>query len=638
MVRLVRAALPLLLLLFLAGCSGTGSLPGKLALPWANASQGIAYTVVVEGKGLSSALADRLRDVLETARTDLPPPPNRVVLLRQGEADLERLRAALRADGYYAASASVRLEEVEREAAAAGTGTVLPGEDEETAPAAVPSPRYRLVFEVEPGPRYRFGKRRIRIIGPAYGFEPPSPGRLGLKDGDPALAERILSAEAQLLRTAKREGHAMARLGKRRVVVDHTTRLVEVELAIEPGPVFAFGPIRFEGAEDVDRIFLLRRVRFATGDRFDPRLVARARRLLVTSGLFTAVRAKVAEEPDANGTIPVTFELVPRRPRSIGGAVGIHSDRGPGGRIFFQHRNLFGGGENLRMEGRTSRDLVAGRIQLRVPEFLRPAQDLVTFAAYSDETSNAFRSRSVTFGSGIERELGTHLKVGYGLRYRFADIRDKTLKGTGRNDTFRLISLPISVTYDRRDSLFDPTQGTRIVVAVDPFQDTSDAAIRFLRARYSQTLYFKLQRQPRLVLALRGVAGTILGVERVDIPADERFYAGGGGSIRGIPFQKAGPLNSDNDPLGGRSLVEGSVELRFRPFEKLGFAAFLDGGSAFTAVIPDLEEETPRFGVGFGVRYATPIGPLRLDLAVPLKRNEDVDDPFQLYISLGQAF
>lgn len=120
------------------------------------------------------------------------------------------------------------------------------------------------------------------------------------------------------------------------------------------------------------------------------------------------------------------------------------------------------------------------------------------------------------------------------------------------------------------------------------------------------------------------------------MPADLRYYAGGGGSIRGYAFQSVGPL-SDDDPLGGRSLLELSNELRMNVTETLGFAVFLDGGAAFESAYPDLEESV-RWGTGLGLRYFTPIGPFRIDVAFPLNRRDDVDDSYQVYISLGQAF
>jgi len=122
----------------------------------------------------------------------------------------------------------------------------------------------------------------------------------------------------------------------------------------------------------------------------------------------------------------------------------------------------------------------------------------------------------------------------------------------------------------------------------------------------------------------------------MDVPADERFYAGGGGSIRGYSYQSVGPL-SGGDPVGGRSLLELSTELRLRLGERFGFVGFLDGGSAFGAAFPDFDEEL-LWGTGLGFRYFTAVGPLRLDFAVPLDRRHGIDDAFQVYISLGQAF
>ena len=130
--------------------------------------------------------------------------------------------------------------------------------------------------------------------------------------------------------------------------------------------------------------------------------------------------------------------------------------------------------------------------------------------------------------------------------------------------------------------------------------------------------------------------GATTGAERDEIPADLRFYAGGGGSIRGYSFQSVGPLRQ-NEPLGGRSLFELSVEFRMKVFDSIGLVAFMDGGSVFEDTFPDFDEPL-RWGAGLGFRYFTPVGPLRLDVGVPLNRREDMDDRFQIYVSLGQAF
>jgi translocation and assembly module TamA len=135
---------------------------------------------------------------------------------------------------------------------------------------------------------------------------------------------------------------------------------------------------------------------------------------------------------------------------------------------------------------------------------------------------------------------------------------------------------------------------------------------------------------------VRGRVGSITGAPRDSIPANRRFYAGGGGSIRGIPFQTASPLDEDDDPIGGRSLLETAVELRYNITETIGVVAFVDAGRAFEASYPDFSEPLI-VGAGLGARYFTPIGPLRVDIAVPVDRR-DVDDVLQVYVSLGQAF
>ncbi|MCU0894555.1 MAG: BamA/TamA family outer membrane protein, partial [Rhodospirillales bacterium] len=139
------------------------------------------------------------------------------------------------------------------------------------------------------------------------------------------------------------------------------------------------------------------------------------------------------------------------------------------------------------------------------------------------------------------------------------------------------------------------------------------------------------------VLAGRLRAGSIAGQPRDDVPANKRFYAGGGDSIRGYKFQEVGPIDDDNDPLGGRSLFETSLELRTRVWGNLGVVSFVEGGNVFEAEYPDFADPL-RWAAGGGLRYFTPIGPVRLDIAFPLNRREDIDDPFQFYIALGEAF
>ena len=205
-----------------------------------------------------------------------------------------------------------------------------------------------------------------------------------------------------------------------------------------------------------------------------------------------------------------------------------------------------------------------------------------------------------------------------------------------RTRLFGLLSVPFGLRYDASDDLLDPTTGFRIRTETAPTWDTLNPSTTYVKNRIVGTRYFRIDNDPRFVIGLRAAAGAIVGASIGDIPADERFYAGGGGSIRGVPFQTAGPLDGDT-PTGGRSVLEASIEARYQLFDKVEGAVFLDGGSAFEDELPQFGEAW-QFGTGVGLRYLTPVGPIRLDVAVPVDRRKDVDDAYQLYISIGQAF
>jgi translocation and assembly module TamA len=158
----------------------------------------------------------------------------------------------------------------------------------------------------------------------------------------------------------------------------------------------------------------------------------------------------------------------------------------------------------------------------------------------------------------------------------------------------------------------------------------------FNKSRVDYAHYLKVLDEPQIVLAGRTALGAMVGEPRSAIPANLRFYAGGGGSVRGFGYQLAGKLNEDDKPIGGRSLFELSGEVRLRITETIGAVAFVDAGTVYSSSYPNFSE-TLRVGAGPGLRYFSPIGPIRLDVGFPLNpRNSD--DTWQLYISIGQAF
>jgi translocation and assembly module TamA len=195
--------------------------------------------------------------------------------------------------------------------------------------------------------------------------------------------------------------------------------------------------------------------------------------------------------------------------------------------------------------------------------------------------------------------------------------------------------VPLYLRRDSTDDLLNPTVGSREALTVTPYQSIAGAReLAFASSRLTGSLYRALDDGARYVAAGYGAIGSILGETRDAIPADKRLYVGGGGSVRGYGFQRAGPLAADNTPLGGRSSLELGTELRVKITETIGIVPFLEAGNAYTGAWPGGKL---LFGAGIGARYYTTIGPVRFDVAFPLEKRSG-DSAFQVYISLGQAF
>ncbi len=618
----------LILGLWLCGCGVNGS--SLLAEDESESGPRVPYAVQFEGFDAAEdpGLEAFLRSTSNAAQSTDRPPPNLLILRNRARNDISRLVTALQARGFYDGTVTFRIDQNEtagdRQRENGRSGIL----DEFLGTAAT-----RIVFVVDPGEVYRFGQRSIRVEGEPVRYDPPRLAELGIKEGEPALAERVLEAEDKLLRHARIRGHAMAALGERRAIIDRETRRMDVELAIRPGPRFAFAAPEVVGQRDVDTDFLLQRLLIEPGARYNIRAVERARRRLVDTNLFATVRVFEGPEPDAAGNWPVTFEVTERLPRTVGAGVGFVSDEGPLVQTFWEHRNIFGAGERLRFEAEVgeSRQRVEG--QIRKPDIFIPDLDLVGGGSLRQEDTDAFESTSIRANLGVERRFSRKLTGNAGVAYRLAKV-----EGSDEDDElFGLFSVPVGLRYDASDDLLDPSKGFRISVETAPTWDLLNPGTNFVKNRLIATRYFRIHNDPRLVLAFRAAAGAIVGAEIDDIPADERFYAGGGGSIRGIPFQSAGPLDGDNDPTGGRSLLEANAEVRYQIVGNVEAVLFLDGGTAYESQVPEFNEAW-QFGTGLGVRYLTPVGPIRLDVGIPVDRRDDVDDAWQLYISIGQAF
>jgi translocation and assembly module TamA len=236
----------------------------------------------------------------------------------------------------------------------------------------------------------------------------------------------------------------------------------------------------------------------------------------------------------------------------------------------------------------------------------------------------------VLFDTRIRRRFDKILKGEIGVT--IVQSRETDFLGERDRST---VQIPAVLAYDSRDNILDPTTGLRATIGTQPIFNLIEGNAFAARFDGSVASYIRLDETGQTVLAGRLALGASAAGTLTDLPVDLRYYAGGGGSVRGYEYQALSPRNAINQIIGGRSLAEGAVELRAWLWDDIGIAAFVDAGSASSANFPDFEDVG--VGVGVGARYRTPVGPIRLDIAVPLDPPEG-DSEFGIYVALGQAF
>ncbi len=554
---------------------------------------------VLEGSSQLFALAQR-------------PPATLIGLRRRAEADLERLRTALRSEGYYASELDLEI-------------------DSDSRPV-------RVALNVTPGPRYSLAAYDIGYVtSPA----PPQALRPDLQEiavtiGMPARAPEIVAAEQNLVSRLQERGYPFAQVAERKTFVDHEARVMTVQLSLDAGPAATLGPLTFTGQEQVAESYLRRIAGWDEGAPYDRRVLQETQRRLSETGLFASVTAETAAEPAADGALPVTVTLVERAQRSIGAAASISTDIGPGAEVFWEHRNLLGENETFRVSVTGSLIEQSSALEFRKPAFLEREQALLAELTGGFEDNDAFERQAVEGLVALERPVLDNWRVTAGVSAGY-EVVDENANGATGERQFTLFGLPLTASRDTTDNPLDPASGTRLQASLTPATGVGDESLFFATGTLGGSAYYAVDEDARFILAARARAGTILGEETEVLPADRRFYAGGGGSIRGYEFQLVGPLDDDEDPLGGTSLVELGVEARVRVSEDIGVVPFVDGGTVFDD--PWFNSgETLRWAAGLGLRYFTGFGPLRLDVAFPLNGRDDVDETLQIYISFGQAF
>ena len=562
---------------------------------------------------------------LISLRTAAPVGP--FALVGRARNDASRFLLALESFGYYDGRVDIRI-----------AGHPLDDPDLPAILGAAPaSPPVPVDVTFSLGPLFHLGP--VLINGAV-----PEKARAALKlaPGQPARAADVLAARTRLLAALQSEGYALAKVGEPLAILHPASRTLDITFTVATGPRVDLGPIRITGLKTVNESFVRRRLTVHPGEQFSPQKLEAARQDLASLPVFSAVSVQPATATNAEGQLPVTFSLAERPLHVVSLGASYSTDLGVGLTAGWEDRNLFGNAEDLKLSAGTTLGgtAVTGlgynlNATFTKPDFLARDQTLTVSLGTVDQNLDAYDQIAVTGSVGLSRPLLPHLNGSISLAAEQEQITQNSIT----ND-YTLFGVPLALTYDSTNNLLEPTRGARANLTITPTYSFGPPSTPFVLAQLGASTYLDFSRlageKPgQSILAVRGLFGTAFGVSLNDLPADKRFYGGGSGTIRGYKYLSVGPTFPDGSPEGGTSIDAGTIELRQHVWGNWGAAAFVDAGQVSATGSPF--GAPLRVGAGGGLRYYTPIGPIRLDVAVPLERLPG-GDAFELYIGLGEAF
>lgn len=599
----------------------------------------------------AKTLTRTLQDASLLYRLRQDAPPDGGTLARRMAADFNPLVDALWSQGYFNADVAMVVDGVSLTLGVEPNATLIRALEAHRNRDAVP-----ITIRVRPGKV--FGLRKIDVVerdepGPPAIANPLKVSKL--KEGEPATSAALRGAQAALVDYMRAQSRPLAKMVELRPVVDHAAGIMDVTYVLDPGPLAGFGDITIGQTDEIPPAVVRSFIYLEPGDPYSPKALADTRRSIAKIPAVGSVRIREGDKLDRAGNLPIFVDITERPKRLFGFSARYSTIDGPTVKTYWEHRNLFGGAERLRLEGSI---------------FLVPRIDGTKIRSFGDfEESDIGGRFGFSFlkpalggsrydwlldGFATRERVGTSRYGGYTARYanvttaimrRFSDTfsvqagleveRGQTSDVLGQV-TYTLVGIPLSVKYDSTDSPLDPTRGVRAAASFAAYPAFLGSTVGIYQTKAAVSAYYALDEDARYVLAGRIGFGSVAGASLNEIPATRLFYAGGGGSVRGYAYRSIAPLGPLNQVIGGRSLFEFSAEARIKITDTIGIVPFFDAGTAYESTFPDGKQPL-QMAAGLGLRYYTGIGPIRVDVAAPLNPRKG-DKPVALYVSIGQAF
>lgn len=491
-----------------------------------------------------------------------------------------------------------------------------------------------VTVTVDPGPKFQFSDAVVAPLAPETRLpEDFARGKVARSD----LVRQAVQTGVDGWRDV---GHAKTKVASQRVIANHNDSTLSANVQLNPGPRLRFGTLSIKGNERMRTGRIHKIAGLPEGEVYSPEDLRRSAERLRRSGVFSSVTLTEAETIRAPDYLDITATVVEERRRRYSIGAEVSSLDGIDLTGSWLHRNLMGGGERLRVDAEIGNiaaqssgvDYGIG-VQLDRPATLTPDTTLSFKTAFAHLDDEDYIADIVTLGAGFSHFFSEQLTASVGLEFGYAKVDDFF-----DEYTYEYLNLPIGVTWDTRDTKLDAQKGFFLSTQVSPFQgfNDTDSGVRITADGRG---YLTFGEERPLTLAGRAQLGTVIGSTLLGTPRDFLFYSGGGGTVRGQPYQSLGVDYPEiyAEKIGGMAFGALSGEVRARVTEKIGVVGFLDLGYVGAM---DFGGDYGNWhgGAGLGVRYATGFGPIRFDVAAPIEGSVDTGEGVQFYIGIGQAF
>lgn len=495
--------------------------------------------------------------------------------------------------------------------------------------------KVRVLIFIHPGSAYLLNNFSISHDPCLFRDRPKLPhvslDKIDVSIGDPATTFEILKGEDLLLKHLAKRGYPLASIDSRKVLVDSHSKSVDVKLCVDQGPLSRFGPVTIMGLNEVDPKFIARKIKWKEGQLYSPKKVKETEKRLLDTELFSSVSISYDEQLDDAGELPIKVRLAEAKHHSISLGASYATVDGFGAEASWSNRNVRGMGEQLSAEFTIAQREASGLLRFRKPDFIKVSQDYVSTIQFNRERITVYLARTFSFLNLIDQQVTDRFSMSVGIGGEYTSIIDSI-----NNGQYTLVSSPILLKYNHANSLMNATDGYKILYYLSPYQALTHQKNAFVEQHLTFDWYLPATSNGVLVLAFHAKVGSILGSATSSIPMTKLFFGGSDEDLRGYDYKTVSPENENGDPTGGRSAVYFTFEPRFRLTEQIGVVPFVDFGNIQKTTYPTWNGKWYK-SVGFGLRYFTFFGPLRLDVGFPLNRRKR-DNRYRVYLNIGQSF